>query len=209
MLHIYESHGCIFILFFSFSCLFFLTILAPSVVFHRPQSHNLNKSRKSRVFSVCSFYSYKTELTRISCLTKHRWRHDNDFICSSHDCLWFLHFASLKSVTQRLNKFLSFCFIFFGNAIWPHVQTHGCTAFGIWFKTSKVNFQLPRLLICSLFHKVMQGSFCHKITLVNWDYYSALIVPISQFYCTNHFCVGRDALCHDLGLIWLMTKRNK
>lgn len=90
------------------------------------------------------------------------------------------------------------------------MSTHGSTAFRhIVYNTNKVHFQLPWLLACWLFHKVMQGSFCGNIMLVKWDYYSAGIVPISQFYCTNHLCVGRDALRCDLGLIWLMTKFNK
>lgn len=206
--------------------LFFFLVQAPSVAFHHPQVHNLNRSSKTSAVNVYCFYSYKTEfpICRIVILFENILRKQNivrkqniirslvmslltfDLFfgqpCSLH--LQSVIF-SLDFMFGQVSSFFLICNMAAGMS--KHM---GALLSDIWSKnTNKVNFLLPWLSTCWLFHKVMQGSFCRKIMLVKWDYYSAVIVPISQFYCTNHLCVGRDALCCDLGLIWLMAKWNK
>lgn len=210
MLQIWESRGCIFIsFFFSFRHhLLHFTI------------HKFTIRTDHLSHQPYCFYSYKTEfpICRTVILFENIVRKQNIIRSLVMSLLAFdlffgqpcsLHLQSvifsLDFMFGQVSSFFLICNMAAGMS--KHM---GALLSDIWSKnTNKVNFLLPWLSTCWLFHKVTQISFCRKIMLVKWDYYSAVIVPISQFYCTNHLCVGRDALCCDLGLIWLMTKWNK
>lgn len=89
-----------------------------------------------------------------------------------------LHFVALKSVIFRLDfMFGKVCSFFLTCKMAAGMSKHiGALRSDIWFKTPT-----KYTVTCWWFHQVMVGSFCRKIMLGKWDYYSAVIVPMSHF----------------------------